>query len=77
MVLNYQDILSYFDNDTLRTDVFINKYALIENNLAETPAQMFHRLAKELHRIESDYQDPLSYDYIYSLIADFKYSLSE
>ena len=73
MVLNYQDILSYFDNDTLRTDVFINKYALIENNLAETPAQMFHRLAKELHKVESDYKNPLSYDYIYSLIADFKY----
>ena len=73
MVLNYQDILSYFDNDTLRTDVFINKYALIENNLAETPAQMFHRLANELHRIENYYQNPLSYDYIHYLLADFKY----
>ena len=55
--------LEYFKGDTLASDVWINKYALkdSEGNLYElTPDDMHRRLAKEIARIESKYENPLS-----------------
>ena len=65
----YKSVLDYFKNDFLKTDVFISKYAL-ENEL---PEQMFERLAKELYRIESTYENALSYERILELLKDFKH----
>ncbi len=49
--------MKYFDNDELRVDVFIKKYALKdeEGNLIEkTPQQFFRRIAKAIASIEKD-----------------------
>lgn len=71
-----QESLKYFNGDKMASDVWINKYSLkdSEGNIYElTPDNMHRRLAKELHRIESKYPNPLSEDKIYDLIKDFKY----
>ena len=68
--------LEYFKGDTLASDVWINKYALkdSEGNLYElTPDDMHRRLAKEIARIESKYENPLSEDGLFELMKDFKY----
>ena len=68
--------LNYFNNDTLATEVWINKYALKDSdgNIYElSPDDMHKRLSKELSRIEEKYPNPLSEDKIYSLLKDFKY----
>lgn len=68
--------LKYFDGDDLATGVWISKYALRDKdgNLLElTPEDMHRRIAKELARIESKYPNPLSEEYIFSLLKDFKY----
>jgi ribonucleoside-diphosphate reductase alpha chain len=68
--------LEYFKGDTLASDVWINKYALkdSEGNLYElTPDDMHRRLAKEIARIESKYENPLSEDELFELMKDFKY----
>lgn len=72
----FNESLKYFNNDELATNVWINKYALkdSEGNIYElTPNDMHRRLAKELHRIESKYQDALTENEIFDLIKDFKY----
>lgn len=70
----YNLALEYFDGDTLATEVFF-KYALMDddgNILEPTPKEMFKRLASELHRIETNYPNPLSYEEIYDLLDGFK-----
>lgn len=79
----YEATLKYFKGDTLATDVWINKYSLKdasdddvdENTLyfELTPDDMHRRLAKELHRIESKYKNPLTENEIFELIKNFKY----
>ena len=66
----------YFKGDELAARVWVNKYALKDsygNIYEKTPDDMHHRLAKELARIESNYKNPMSEDYIYNLLKDFKY----
>jgi len=71
----YDETLKYFNGDELATEVWINKYCLKDSdgNLYElTPDDMHKRLAKELHRIESNYPNPLSEDEIFKTIKKFK-----
>lgn len=66
----------YFHGDTLAATVFLNKYAIKDNdgNLYEkTPEEMHHRIAKEYARIESKYPNGLSEEKIFSLLEHFKY----
>ena len=68
--------IQYFRGDELAARVWANKYALKDSfgNLYEkTPDDMHHRLAREIHRIERKYKNPLSEDLIYSVLKDFKY----
>jgi len=68
--------IKYFKGDELAARVWANKYALKDSygNLYEkTPDDMHHRLAREIHRIELKYKNPLPEDLIYSVLKDFKY----
>jgi len=75
--------LKYFKGDTLASDVWVNKYALkdtVDNDTVYyelTPDDMHRRLSKELHRIELKYKNPLSEDFIFDLIKDFKYIIPQ
>jgi ribonucleoside-diphosphate reductase alpha chain len=68
--------VEYFRGDELAARVWANKYALKDSygNLYEkTPDDMHRRLAREIHRIELKYKNPLPEDLIYSVLKDFKY----
>ncbi len=68
--------LEYFKGDDLAATVWVNKYALKDSqgNIYElTPNDMHRRLAKEIHRIEIRYPNPLPEDEIFDLLKDFKY----
>jgi len=68
--------IEYFKGDELAARVWANKYALKDSfgNLFEkTPDDMHHRLAREIHRVEKKYKNPLPEDLIYSVLKDFKY----
>ena len=76
----YDATLEYFQGDELAAKVWTSKYALkdSENTLFEkTPADMHHRIASELHRIEQKYPNPLSYEKIYELIDHFRYIIPQ
>ena len=77
---SYEEAVSaskeYFSGDELAATVWVNKYALKDShgNLYEkTPDDMHRRLAKEIHRIENKYENPLDEQLIYELLKDFKY----
>src|SRR4030043_286599 len=68
--------IEYFKGDELAARVWANKYALKDSygNLYEkSPDDMHRRLAREIHRVEKKYKNPLSEDLIYSVLKDFKY----
>lgn len=72
----FNESLEYFKGDSLAASVFLNKYAVKENEttwLECSPEQMHHRMASEFARIEKNYQNPLSEDELYSYMKDFKY----
>ena len=71
----YKASTDYFRGDELAAKVFVDKYALSNDNvyLELTPDDMHMRLAKEFSRIEQKYPNPMSEDEIYSLLKDFKY----
>jgi ribonucleoside-diphosphate reductase alpha chain len=65
--------LDYFDGDELAPDVFA-KYALQNQDgeyLEASPDQMHRRLAREFHRIEMKYKNPMSEDEIFDLFKGF------
>jgi ribonucleoside-diphosphate reductase alpha chain len=76
-----KEALNYFNGDELAAKVFIDKYALRDNEgtlLEKTPKEMFHRIASEFARIEEQKfkntsLKPLTYNEIYELIDNFKY----
>jgi ribonucleoside-diphosphate reductase alpha chain len=71
-----QASIEYFKGDELAARVWANKYALKDSygNLFEkTPDDMHHRLAREIHRVERKYKNPLSEDLIFNVLKDFKY----
>jgi ribonucleoside-diphosphate reductase alpha chain len=68
--------IQYFKGDELAARVWANKYALKDSfgNLYEkTPDDMHRRLAREIHRVERKYKNPLSEELIYNVLKDFKY----
>jgi len=72
----YKASLNYFTGDELAAKVWINKYALKDGfgNIYElTPADMHHRLAREIGKIEKKYPNPLSEDELFDLFDRFKY----
>ena len=80
MTYSYEDAfqasLSYFRGEELPAKVFVDKYALRNNNgeiLESTPDDMHKRLAKEFARIEAGkFKRPLSEETIYNLFKGFK-----
>ena len=77
----FEASLQYFEGDELAAKVFLDKYALRDNeqNLLEaTPDQMHKRIASEFARIEKKkFKDPLSEDKIFSLLDKFKYIIPQ
>ena len=76
----YSSTLEYFKGDELAAKVWINKYAIKDSfgNIYElNPDHMHQRLAKEIHRIEIKYANPLSYEEIYESIKEFKYIIPQ
>ena len=72
----FQASLVYFKGDDLAARVWVNKYALKDShgNIYElTPDDMHKRLAKEIARIESAYNNPMSEVELYEVLKDFKY----
>ncbi len=72
----FKGALEYFKGDELAAKVWVNKYALknSDGHIFElTPDDMHKRLAKEIHRIENKYPNPLSEEKIFNLLKDFKY----
>ena len=67
--------VEYFHGDELAANVWMNKYALRdENKVYELNPDMMHRrLAAEYARIEEKYQNPMSEEEIYQLLKDFRY----
>lgn len=69
--------VEYFNGDELAAKVFLDKYALRDNdnNLLEgTPEHMHRRLAKEFARVESKFRKiPMDESEIFSLLDGFKY----
>ena len=70
-----QSSVEYFHGDELAANVWMNKYALRdENKIFElNPDMMHHRLASEYARIEAKYPNPLAEADIYRLLKDFRY----
>ena len=73
----YNEVLNYFKGDNLAAEVWINKYALKDENYIyeRPPDEMHRRIAKEFARIEANYKNPMSEDEIYDLLKDFKYAI--
>lgn len=70
----------YFRGDELAARVWVNKYALKDsfgNIYEKTPDDMHRRIARELARIESKYNNPMSEDEIFDLIKNFKYIIPQ
>ncbi len=68
--------LEYFTGDELAAKVWVNKYALKDaygNIYEKSPADMHHRLAGEIARIENKYPNPLSEQELFDLFDHFKY----
>lgn len=85
MVYSYEEVLNasvdYFKGDDLAAKVFIDKYALRDNNnnlLEKTPSDMHRRLAKEFARIEAKkFKNYFKEEYIYELFDRFKYIIPQ
>lgn len=68
--------LEYFGGDALAANVWVNKYAMKDSagHIYElTPADMHHRIARELARTERKYPNPVGEDEIYQLFDHFRY----
>ncbi|TDU42712.1 ribonucleoside-diphosphate reductase class II [Gelidibacter sediminis] len=72
----FEAALKYFKGDDLAARVWLNKYALKDSdgNIYESsPNAMHTRIAKEIARVESKYENPMSEQEVFDLIKDFKY----
>lgn len=70
----------YFGGDVLAATVWMNKYALKDSDghiYELTPDDMHRRIARELHRIESRYPNPVSEEDAYLLMKDFRYVIPQ
>ena len=73
--------VEYFEGDELAAKVFLDKYALRDNDgnlLEQIPTQMHHRMAKEFARIENKkFKNPLTEEVIFGLLDHFKYIIPQ
>lgn len=73
----FEKCIAYFEGDELAAKVFLDKYALRDNDgnlLEETPTDMHHRIAKEFARIEEKkFKKPLKEEEIFGLLDRFRY----
>lgn len=72
----FQATLAYFDGDELAARVWVNKYAMKDsfgNIYEKSPADMHHRLAAEMARIERKYPNPIPEEEIFSLLDHFRF----
>lgn len=73
--------VEYFKGDDLAAKVFVDKYALRDNdqNLLEaTPTDMHRRIAKEFARIEKKkFKKPLTEDEIFDLLDGFRHIIPQ
>ena len=72
----YGAALDYFNGDELAARVWVNKYAVKDsfgNIFEKSPVDMHWRLANEIARIESKYQNPVSAERIFELLDHFRY----
>ena len=68
--------MAYFDGDELAARVWVNKYAMKDsfgNIYEKSPADMHHRLAGEMARIECKYPNPVPEEEIFSLLDHFRF----
>ena len=68
--------LEYFNGDELAARVWVNKYAVKDSFGAiyeKSPLDMHWRIANEIARIESKYENPMSAQEIFDLLDHFKY----
>lgn len=76
----FKDAVAYFKGDELAAGVWIDKYALKNEDgelLERTPDDMHRRLAREFARIEKKYSNPMDEELIFSLLKDFKYIIPQ
>lgn len=72
----FQATLAYFDGDELAARVWVNKYAMKDsfgNIYEKSPADMHHRLAAEMARIERKYPNPIPEEEIFSVLDHFRF----
>lgn len=72
----FQATLAYFDGDELAARVWVNKYAMKDsfgNIYEKSPADMHHRLAGEMARIECKYPNPVPEEEIFSVLDHFRF----
>ena len=72
----FKSSLEYFKGDELAARVWVNKYALKNSEghiFEQNPNDMHRRIAKELHRVEVRYDDPMSEEELFDVLKDFKY----
>lgn len=70
----------YFKGDAMAAGVWINKYALKDSfgNIYErTPDDMHRRIARELARVESKYNNPMSEAELFEVLRNFKHILPQ
>ena len=70
----------YFDGDELAARVWVNKYAMKDSFgviYEKSPEQMHWRIANEIARIESKYENPMSAQEIFDLLDHFKYIIPQ
>ncbi len=70
----------YFGGDDLAATVWVSKYALKDsfgNIYEKNPAEMHHRIAAELERIEQKYPNPLSKAELFELLDHFRYVIPQ
>lgn len=76
----YAQSLEYFNGNELAAKVFVDKYALKDNDdyLELTPDDMHKRIAREFARIETKkFKQPLTYEEIYDLLKDYAYIIPQ
>ena len=72
----FRTSLEYFGGDELAARVWVNKYALKDsfgNIYEKSPEDMHWRIANEVARIESKYENPMSAQEIFDLLDRFRY----
>ncbi|MBQ5895802.1 MAG: adenosylcobalamin-dependent ribonucleoside-diphosphate reductase [Bacteroidaceae bacterium] len=68
--------LDYFNGDELAARVWVNKYAVKDsygNIYEKSPEDMHWRIANEIARIESKYENPMTAQEVFDLLDKFRY----